>query len=628
MRPALSSLALGTFFAVLGFAYSLASVPNYGDASGLGSRAISTNATRPETIFVTESDLGTIVVGSLFTRPVNVVFGLKPHLFQFTGAAPEGISISDSGTIQGKAATPGTIGMEVRVFDRQISPRSKSKTKTFTLNAIPAQTLPTQLSIVNTSPLPTGVTNEPYSYTFHANGGILPYEYFLPDDEFAKIPKGLVFNAEGLLFGKPIQPTDGATFTIGVIDGGGTVVLKTFTVKILAGTVSSEFIGTKGTLTLDFGKDGATDSGKLSIIINKTDLYNAGIRQASDLENIYFAMNLGGTQVPPSKFILYGPDGTPVEDSQTTDEMSDELYTFDKNGVILFPNLRRGVLRKQGETTTYEIKLNPKTGLLTVKFKDFELIKGLGANFRTFNIDPVIPVNIQIGASAKDRVRILNKEDENEETTNENGDPVTPTEEEDDPVAKANKDIKIDRTDNIRFAFKRSTQNNKGVASENLKRPPGGLFLATKISGDIRKNAVAPNKDSLFMKFSGFLSDVDGAPIPITAEDRVQVFASEVTLAEFPASMLDFNGQLITFTNFDPAIGLRRLVIDRAKGTFELETNAMDPRAIFGVDFIEAGEPQTLPLTITIFNPNTANPKFDGQTNVTVFRRGNKLRNK
>lgn len=631
LASGLRPLGLGLICAILGFSYALATAGARGtDGAELGNRAISTNATRPDTIFVTEADLGFIVVGSLFTRQVNVVFGFKPHLFQFTGTPPEGITISDSGTIQGKTKTAATVGFDVRVFDREVSPRSKQKTKSYFITSVPAVSFPVALDIVNTSPLPTAVTNAPYSYTFHANGGILPYEYFLPDEDLGTLPKGLIFGTDGLLFGKPIVPTSGTTFRIGVIDGGGTVVIKSYTIKIIAGTVTSEFVGMRGSLNLEFGKEGARDTGTLSLYVNKTDLYNAGIRKTADLENVFFVMNIGGAQVPPSKFLLYGPDGTLASGATDDSTSSDDLYIFDKSGSISFPNLRRGILKKQGETTSYAIKLNPQTGLLTVKFKDLEFIKALGANFLSFNTDPILPVNIQFGKPAQGRVKIINKDDEETTTTdptdpNATPDPVT---EESDPVGTKNKDINIDRTDNIRFAFRRSVKKNKGNASENTKRPPGGLFLTTKVAGDIRKEAIFQKKDSLFMQFSGLLSDIDGAPIPITADDKIQVFASEVNLAEFPASMLVTEGSLTIFRNSDPAIGLKTLILDRAKGTFFLETNAMDPRKIFGVDFVESGEPLTLPLTITIFNPLKVEPKFDGQTNVTVFRRGNKLRNK
>jgi len=631
LASGLRPLGLGLICAIIGFSYALATTSSRGtDGKDLGNRAISTNATRPDTIFVTEADLGFVVVGSLFTRQVNVVFGFKPHLFQFTGTPPAGITISDSGTIQGKAEDAGTYGFDVRVFDREVRPSSKQTTKSYSITAVPALRFPSPLEIVNTSPLPTGVTNAPYSYTFHANGGILPYEYFLVEDDFALVPKGLKFGIDGLLFGKPVLPTNGTTFRVGVIDGGGTVVIKAFTIRILTGTVTSEFVGMRGTLNLEFGKDGVRDTGTLSLYVNKTDLYNANIRKTADLENVFFVMNIGGAQVPPSKFLLYGPDGTLASGATDTSTSSDELYLFDKSGSITFPNPRRGILKKQGETTTYAIKLNPQTGLLTVKFKDLEFIKALGANFLSFNVDPILPVNIQFGTPAKGRVKIINKDDE-EDTTQDPTDPTAPTDpvgEEADPVGTKNKDINIDRTDNIRFAFRRSVKRNKGNASENTKRPPGGLFLTTKVAGDIRKEEIFKRKDSLFMQFSGLLSDVDGAPIPITADDKIQVFASEVNLAEFPASMLVREGTNIVFRNADPAIGLKTLILDTVKGTFFLETNAMDPRRIFGVDFVESGEPLTLPLTITIFNPLSVEPKFDGQTQITVFRRGNKLRNR
>src|SRR5262249_23107696 len=119
VNPGLRALGLGVVFASLGFTLALATS---GDASGrgtgLGSRAIATNCVRQPATFVTDSDLGVVVVGSHFTRQILVQFGFKPHVFLFGGQKPTStFKITANGEISGEKADVAPEQFEVRVFD-------------------------------------------------------------------------------------------------------------------------------------------------------------------------------------------------------------------------------------------------------------------------------------------------------------------------------------------------------------------------------------------------------------------------------------------------------------------------------------------------------------------------------
>ena len=59
--------------------------------------------------------------------------------------------------------------------------------------------------------------------------------------------------------------------------------------------------------------------------------------------------------------------------------------------------------------------------------------------------------------------------------------------------------------------------------------------------------------------------------------------------------------------------------------TFGLAPSSLAP---VGQDFLVAGDAFQMPVTITIGAPGSPTPTFDGQSPVTLFRKGNVIINK
>ena len=390
-RQWLHAGGMGALFACICFSFALATSESRG-IGGPEVRGISTNFTRPPTTFVTDEELGWVVFGSQFTRQIIVRFGFKPHHFSFgTMPPPDGMYISDSGTISGvpTGRADGVVGLGVADFDVRVQDDTPTDVlpvaKNFRLYAVPPYTEPAMaLQFVNASELPVAVANEPYSFTVQANGGWPPYVIqFATDADAQALPLGLSLNMlNGLIEGKPIMPSFDnvpSSFKLKVTDGLGSVVFRTFSLLVLPGTIGSDFVATAGSFKLTFGTEVRRDTFQLTMVLNKTALASEGVREASDLGGVDFSTNFGGVTLPPAT-------SSDVASSASYYDLLSTVVAapFDKNGRIRFPNMFAGKLPRPGEETKYEIKLNPRSGILTVKCANLDMIAVLGADFRSF----------------------------------------------------------------------------------------------------------------------------------------------------------------------------------------------------------------------------------------------------
>ncbi len=598
----LRGLGLSLLLGCLGFSFALATSNDGVGARGLSAegRDIGTVFSRRATEFVTNTNLGVVVAGSQFTRQILVRFGFKPHLFSFGSQKPSStITISTSGTLSGVKKDPGVEDFLVLCSDDIGGDILPTISKAFRLTSVPHEVEPLRrLEFVNDSVLPDAVANEPYSFTFHANGGLPSYEFFLFNDaSFAAFPAGLALNTQtGVLFGKPSLPSGAPiSFTLGLVDSTRLITSKTFTLNVLPGTISSELVATNGSFNLNFGKDGNKDSISLSIVINKSDLSKASVRSVADLDKVSFAMDIGGVSLPPR---------TPATGSGGGTQFPSK---FDRSGSIRFPNLIANAVPAKGDDMQYEIKLNPRNGVLKIRFSNVDLIKAFGANFASFK-DPVIPVNIKIGKPADDAITAA-------------ADPTGTT-----TTTTAAVGINFDRTDIVKFLYKRKGASGRGNAKANDKVAPGGLFLVTKVQGKFINEGTT--KDTVVMRLSGFLRQPGGLPVTPKTGDLVGILLSTLPLGQFPASSLTAKGDVLSFANADRIAGLKTLIIDNKRGTFVVETFPLAPGSLFQQDIIESGEPLTVPLTMTIGAPNATTPTFDGQSSIPFFRKGSSLKNK
>ena len=600
LRPA----GLGLLFAAIGFSYALATSASRGTGETGTSRAtvLGSNCVRPPASFVTSSDLGNVIIGTQFTRQLEVIFGFKPHRFLFGATSPsDGIELTQDGVLKGtkKDATTESFDISVQDNSTNLVP-SPVVTKTFTLTGVTQGFSPSvPLQFINDSVLPVALSSEPYTFTVQANGGAPPYSYsFGSSTDFVNFPAGLSLVIEtGEIIGKPVNPNGNPKpFTLVVIDHAGTQVKKTFTLKVLPGTITSDFIATSGTFKLALGRTGTGDEGrdslKLSIVLNKTALANAGIRTKSDLQGVGFQMKFGGAQLPPT-----------VASTDTTTTAS-KPGIFDKNGKIKFPNLIQNIQRTPGTKVAYEVDLNPVTGVLTATFQNVKLVEGIGAQFEGFSAQPAIPV--QVSLQPKD---------------------VTATT----PAAAVARDTTVtdlfSHTDLIQFSYRRDNANGKGTTHPDHLHAPAGFFLVNSLRGVERQ--VGPNTDRLFFKITGFLRQTGGIPLNIDKADQVNVIlGTSLCIGQFAASSFTQVGDKLILVNLDTNFGIRTLIIDNKKGSIFIETNGLDPNDVFQQNVLTSDKVFNLPVTLTITQKNSPDALFDGQSAIPVFRNGNKLQNK
>jgi len=611
-------LGLGLFMACIGFSFALATAGNRNTQSagtGLSGREVSSNFVRQRVTLVSQADLGVVVAGSQFTRQIIGQLGFKPYKFFFGDPLPaSALVLSESGTLSGKVGDGADTAVVTDVFEVRVSDSSpilstKSSSRLYSIRTVLSRSggplvfvTPLQLNPVAPIALNTAVANEPYSFTVQANGGKAPYKFALASElDFANLPAGLSLNENGAIFGKPIVPlSPGLPFTLSVVDSLGSTALKTFSLDVLPGTISSDFVATAGAFKLRFGREGDRDTLKLKVVVNKADLNSSKIRTVSDLAGVPFEMEFGGIKLPPALVETAGT-GTTTGSTKLPNE-------FSRQGKIKFPNARLNIFPEAGVKLRYAISFNPKSGTLTANFSNINLIAPLGANFSTFR-NPIIPAKIKIGKAVAS-----------------------------DTTTATATSVNLDKTDVIRFAYKRSSNSGSGTARANDKRPPGGLFLITSVKGkeSITKNPslASPEKrvERLTFRVRGFMHAPNGDPIVFQPEDFVAILFGPHTIGLFPASTFERKDGKLIFVNTDPSkADIKSIVINNKDGKVEITTFDVNPKDVFGVDILEAGIPFNMPITITIaplVRVNLQQVSFDGQSATAVFRKGSTIINK
>ena len=601
----------------VGFTFALFTSTSPGasaNATGALPRVLATNCTRIPTEFVTAPDLGAVVVGSQFTRQILVRFGFRPHTFKFGqfGAFGGAITISEAGKIQGAFTDVGLNLFEVVVKDGASGIPQPPISRIFGMTAVDQQFSEAPLhfetgapitpgTLTQTITLPDAVSGDSYFCSIQPNGGVPPYTTELIAPTGVRfLPQGLAYDIKNLLiYGKPAIPTpvgNPAKIMVLLIDSSGKQVTGTFLLNIVQGTITSQAVATSGNMTLNFGNNHLFDSLQLSLVLDKSQINASGIHTAADLNGLPIEMNFGGFKLPP--------DAQPNSNTKI-------ITTFNAAGEISVPprHLVLGDIVGSGvKDVVYTIKFDPVTGVLTAKFKNISMIDAIGAKFLSFEGQdqpffrgPVIPINIKIGLKA-------------------GADLSTAT------------DV-LDATDVIKFVYKRQGSVAHGTARFNDNLAPAGIFLINKVSGTERQVLVDANNnirgDRIFLQMKGLMRQPGAQPVVPKPTDSVSIFVNRLCLGTFPVSSFAAMGGKLVFASDDPTKGLKDLVIDNTKGTVLITTNGLDPaNQLFGIDILNAGEPQTIPITLTISGPDIHNPTFDGQSTVTLFRKGMSIKNK
>jgi hypothetical protein len=155
-------------------------------------------------------------------RPYNEVLtadgGTGALTFTVTsGTLPAGLSLSDTGVLDGTPTAPDTASLAITVTDATGASASHS----YTLIINPA---PTAAAIF----LPSWTVGQPYSQAIPANGGTGILTFSVTG---GSLPAGLTLSSDGLLSGTPTAPGT-ASFTVSVTDQTGATTSQDYAVTI------------------------------------------------------------------------------------------------------------------------------------------------------------------------------------------------------------------------------------------------------------------------------------------------------------------------------------------------------------------------------------------------------------
>ena len=217
-----------------------------------------------------------VKVGTAYNQALQAIGGVPPYNWTVTNNTfPPGIVLNSSGTVSGIATTAGTYTPTVQVADTA----SATTNAVFTL----VTSCPT-ITLVSTSPLPTGTQGQAYSFQFTATGGVLPLSWTLVG---GTLPTGMTLAANGLLSGTPsstgtfspqVQVTDSClathstasgTFTLAVAANSGALTITT-NATLPAGTqgtpLSITLTAQGGTPPYTWSAPGAAHPGQVDLL--------------------------------------------------------------------------------------------------------------------------------------------------------------------------------------------------------------------------------------------------------------------------------------------------------------------------------------------------------------------------
>jgi hypothetical protein len=166
------------------------------------------------------------VVGQDYSQSLKAVGGNGAYSWEIrTGKLPDGLRLSESGTISGRPTTSGEVEFDVRVSDQS----GQSATALLSIDVDPAP----QLTILSVNPLPQAAVGVPYRTNLQASAGSSPYSWDKKKKvkKFGAFPPGITLSPDGLLTGTPT--TEGiSNFTVRVRDANGKAASKPFTIEV------------------------------------------------------------------------------------------------------------------------------------------------------------------------------------------------------------------------------------------------------------------------------------------------------------------------------------------------------------------------------------------------------------
>lgn len=228
------------------YAYRVRAFNSTGTSSFTSEASVITPSIAPN-LSVGTSEIGEATVGVPYSRTLVANGGRPDYSWTLqSGSLPEGLSLSQSGTISGTPGSAGTNNFVVRVTDSLNS----SATKALSLVIKPAAPL-----TITTAQLPRGSVDTTYSQQIGASGGQTPYNW---SRESGNLPEGLTLNqSTGFISGTPdragtssfvIKLTDATgasvTSTLAIIINPATIVLALETASLPDGEVGEDYSAT------------------------------------------------------------------------------------------------------------------------------------------------------------------------------------------------------------------------------------------------------------------------------------------------------------------------------------------------------------------------------------------------
>lgn len=157
-------------------------------------------------------------VGVNYGAQFETVNGKNPIRYAYSeGFVPPGLTFTQGGSLFGTPQAQGTLNFTIRATDDNNTPASK----TCSITIVPAAANP--LQILTPCPLPQAASNEPYTTTLSAGGGVAPYTWTLP---FGSLPTGYSLGAlNGVISGTTTQNST-FRFVLSVNDSSGQLAVK------------------------------------------------------------------------------------------------------------------------------------------------------------------------------------------------------------------------------------------------------------------------------------------------------------------------------------------------------------------------------------------------------------------
>ncbi|ADG07760.1 S-layer homology domain-containing protein [Kyrpidia tusciae] len=166
-----------------------------------------------QALSINTESLPDATVGSDYSVSLDASGGTSPYTWSVVdGSLPDGLTLSNDGTISGTPTTAGTSTFTVQVTDSSGTPQSATADLSITVNPS------SQALSINTESLPDATVGSDYAASLDASGGTSPYTWSVVD---GSLPDGLSLSSEGTISGTPTT-ADTVTFTVQVTDSSDT----------------------------------------------------------------------------------------------------------------------------------------------------------------------------------------------------------------------------------------------------------------------------------------------------------------------------------------------------------------------------------------------------------------------